>query len=847
MRLIVTHEQPDFDALASLALAKLLFPASVATTQGALSSRLKAFLRLYRDELDLLPYDRVDLGAVRELVVVDTADPARIKPFDALLGKVPVTLYDHHPTPARPIVPARGITERLGATATLLTRELQATGVPIPPPVATLALLGIHEDTGNLTFDLTSADDYRAAAHLLASGANLELVRRFTHQQLSEEQQAFREALLHHATTQLVAGRHVATAAFTHPAYVPAVSSLVNDLLDLYSTDAAIVAVSMDGSTLVFARSNEQFDCAAALADAIGGSGHPGAAFGRSDAPPKQTLQLVLRALAQHAAPPVAATDLMSYPVKSAHVDDTVSDAVGKLLLYGHNGMPVLDDADQLVGVVSRRDLDRALRHGMGQNRVSSFMSRDVISAPPSASLSELETLVLDHNIGRIPIVADGRLMGIVTRTDLIGARHRRPQDDRAAALFERLPSSARSALTRAAHHAGDAALYLVGGTVRDLLLGAGIKDLDLVVEGNVAKLGAKLQLELGGTLSAHVEFGTATLTLPSGLELDLAAAREETYARPGALPDVVPSSIRKDMSRRDFSINAMALRLNPAPLQLLDPYSGQADLHARHLRVLHPLSFLEDPTRIVRGARLAGRLGFRFEGGTAERARVALSSNYLANLSRSRSRAELELTLAEPRVEPALNVLQELGALHAMFGLLGYGGPLNALDLARQLDGLRQDAEVPDLAYLLALLVGVDEAAAERHIEQFNWPRRHLHSRAKLLGILGRLPRNGGGRNGAVLDEELEALEPPARWLLRAAEPALTARLERLERQPPPRRLRGSDVVALGLLPGPEVGQVLAEVAQARADGLVSDYAEELELARTVVARLNQADQPTE
>lgn len=856
MRLIVTHEQPDFDALASLALAKLLFPGSVATTQGALSRQIRAFLRLYRDELDLVPHDAIDLNAVTELVVVDTADPTRIKPFDQLLGRVPVTVYDHHPTPANPIVAARGLVERLGATTTLLTRELHATAVPIPAPVATLALLAIHEDSGNLTFDLTTPDDYRAAAHLLASGANLGVVRRFAHDHLGVDQLAFRDALLQHATSAEVAGRPVVTAAFTYHQYVPAVSGLVNDLLDLYAVDAAVAAVHMDGATLVFARSNERFDCAAALAQSIGGGGHAGAAFGKSSDPPDTALQAVLTALADHAAPTIRAVDLMSSPVKSLPQSSSVSDAVEKLLLFGHNGMPVLNDEGALLGVVSRRDLDRALRHGLGANRVTGFMSREVISAPPTATLSQLEALVLDNNIGRIPIVDDGQLVGIVTRTDLIGARHHRPQGDRAGQLLERLPSSARQALEHARVLAQDAALYLVGGTVRDLLLGAGVKDIDLVLVGNAARFGTKLQAVLGGTLSAHVEFGTATLVLPSGLELDIAAAREETYSRPGALPDVVPSSIHKDMSRRDFTVNAMALRLNPAPPELLDPFHGEDDLDARQLRVLHPLSFVEDPTRILRGARLAGRLGFSFEADTARRARAVLQaggpddpgadpSPIRVTVSHSRSRAELELILAEPRVAPALAALAELGALETIFGLQASGGPLDALELARTLDALMQEEPLPAESYLLALLVGADDREAETHIETFNWPRRHLQTRARLLGILGREARSDGRRGGAIRDEELEALDAPARWLLRAAEPTLAGRLERLERQPPPRRLRGSDVVALGLLPGPDVGRVLDEVAEARAEGRVSTFAQELDLAKQLVSSIQAPGLP--
>ncbi len=864
MRLIVTHEQPDFDALASLALARLIYPGSVATIQGALSRQLSAFLRLYKDELDLTPSDQVDVAAVTELVVVDTNDSGRIKPFDVLLGRVPVTLYDHHPQVAGNIAAARGISEPLGSTATLLTRELMATAITVPAPVATLALLGVHEDTGNLTFDQTTPDDYRAAAHLLASGANLQLVRRFAHGALDADQTAFREALLANAELVHVAQRPVAAAAFAYPRYVAGVSGTVNDLLDLFAADAAVAAVGMEGRTLVFARSGGRFDCAAALAAAVDGGGHPGAAFGRSDAEPTEALAAALAALAAHATPAVLAKDLMSSPVRSVTAQTTVAEAADQLLLFGHNGMPVVDEAGRVVGIVSRRDLDRASRHGLSEARVSGFMSRDVVSATPTTSLGELEALVLEHNIGRIPIVDGGRLVGIVTRTDLIGANHRvslRP--DGAEQLLQRLPSSAKVVLAAAAEVATEVAaigadgaaasvagpavrggggarspLYLVGGTVRDLMLGAGVKDLDLVVEREAAEsFGARLQARLGGTLSCHVDFGTCTLALDDGVTLDLATAREETYSRPGVLPAVTPSTLRKDLARRDFSVNALALRLSPLPHQLLDPFGGAADLAARQLRALHPLSFVEDPTRVLRGARLAGRLGFRFEPTTLAQARAALERRFIANVSHARLRAELELTFEEPRVTPALRVLVELGALQEMFGLPRAEGRLDPLELSAGLDALRESGTVPSESYLLALFLGVPAPTLEAHVEAFNWPRRHLVTVAKLHRLIDpNLRPTYAGRPEALRDEELEELDAPARRLLRVVDPELALRLERLEQGPPRRRLRGSDVVALGLLPGPRVGHVLGEVARARAERTVTTFEDELALARRLI-----------
>ena len=831
MRLIVTHEQPDFDAVASLALAKVLFPGSQATVQGATSRSMQEFLTLYRDVLDLLDEDEIDLDGIAELVVVDTADPSRIRPFDQLLGRVPVTLYDHHPLPRVPVPAGRGIVETVGATATLLTRELAAVKTPIPAEVASLGLLGIHEDTGNLSYDGTTPDDYRAAAYLLAQGGNLQLVRRFARDVLTPEQLDFRTHLHRETEVREVAGRAVLVAAFEHPTYVPGVSGLVSELLDMHGADAALVAVGMEGRTLVFARSNERFDSAAALADAVGGSGHPGAAYGKTDIPPEEAARRAVEALARHASPLLTAADVMTTPVRTVPDHATVAEVQAGLLVHGHNGMPVVDASGRVTGVISRRDIDRALRHGLGSSRVSGFMSRSVVAAPPTATIPELEELILDHGVGRIPVVEDGKLVGIVTRADLIQARHSRDHADEAQSLLGRLPPRARSVIEAAQELAGDQPVYLVGGTVRDLMLGAGSKDVDLVVEGgSVQRFGSKLQRKLGGELSCHADFATCTLRLEDELVVDLAAAREETYSHPGALPEVSPSSVKHDLARRDFTINAMAVRVQPGPPVVLDPFGGRADLQRRQLRLLHPLSFVEDATRILRGARLAGRLSFEFAADSAAKARAVVAEGLSEGVSRSRLRAELELIFAEQRVAPALSVLDDMGVLEPMFGLKNDADGVRALDAERATNG-----DVPDEAYLLVLLMGQTDSAATEHVQDFNWPRRVLVARDRLLRMLA--------DHEDVTDTDLEQLSDAEAAVLSAMSEPLRERIVRLAEKPPSRRLRGRDVVALGLPEGPAIGRVLAEVERARATHKTSTFEEELELARRLVDHMRRED----
>jgi tRNA nucleotidyltransferase (CCA-adding enzyme) len=833
VKVIVSHNSLDFDALASLALARLLHPGAVAVALGGFEEQVRAFARLYRAHLELEEASDVSLEEVSELIVVDTADPKRIAPMDALFGRVPVTVYDHHPKPDEAIPASGGLCRRVGATATILTLLLKEQGVAIPAEVASLGLLGIHEDTGNLSYALTTPDDYEAAAHLLRSGAQLALLREFSREHTSAEGRQVFKSLLESAREETVGGQRVVVARFTSKDYVPGISPLANRLMDLYDADAALVAARMDERSLLIARAKaDTIDVGAAL-EALGGGGHTVAAFASTELSLDEALAQALEAFGQHATSPRTAAELMSRPVVTVAESSSLAEAKSKLERHGYSGLVVVDEDGRLKGILSRRDLDKAVRHGLGETRVKGYMSRTVITAEETASQRELALLVQKHNIGRIPILRGGELVGVVSRSDLLAALHA-PEPARETEapqwqLLERLPAAAAEALEEAKRLC-QGSLYLVGGTVRDALLGAFMQDLDLVVEDGVVgdrdrdsaeRLGAALQRKLGGSLSCHLDFGTCTLLLPGGLGVDIATAREEFYPYPGALPEVSPSSLLRDLSRRDFSLNALALRVLPEPPQLVDPFGGLHDLKEKTLRALHPLSFIEDPTRILRGARLAARLKLRFHPDTRAQVPGALAPEVLGRVSRARLRQELLLSCAERQVGPVLALLDEFGVLEQAFSL-----PYDP-ELIGRLDEARQEGELPDETYTLALLLGLSAEELARSAARFHWPRRWLEAVAVLRAA----------RLQGTIGEEAALLEPAAKRLLRALGPRLERQLERLEGQAGRQRLRGQDVLDLGLREGPEVGRVLAEVRRARADGRAASFEEELALARRLVA----------
>ena len=339
--------------------------------------------------------------------------------------------------------------------------------------------------------------------------------------------------------------------------------------------------------------------------------------------------------------------------------------------------------------------------------------------------------------------------------------------------------------------------LYLVGGTVRDLLLGRSSRDLDVVALTPVEPLATALQQQLGGKLGCHGDFLTCSLALPA-LTLDLATARSEHYPHPGALPVVQASDLHHDLHRRDFSVNTFALRLTGPPTRLSVP-GADADLEAGTLRVLHERSFFDDPTRMVRGSRLAGRLGFDYDAQTRQALLDALTAGVHKHVSPARFKNELLLTLAEPAVAPALTHLAESGVLAALYGLSV--GPLIA-----RLDALKPG--IPLESYLLALLLPLESAEAVAHVRKFSWPERVLTARTRLLA---------GERARTDAERTLIRAEHPD-------EPTVYSQVQ------------GSDVLSLGLPAGPEVGGVLRRVGRARRDGQVASFAAELELAKQLV-----------
>ncbi|MGI0481396.1 CBS domain-containing protein [Geminocystis sp. CENA526] len=766
MDLILCHQTADFDALgAAVGLTKLYQGAKIVLTGGAHPS-VRKFLALHRDEFDLIEFRSVNPQKIRRLFVVDTHQFDRLgKAVEWLQLKhlESVTIYDHHEEnhpEKNSTIKATTIKhiKKVASCASLICEFLQQNGITLNKMEATVMALGIHVDTGSLTFEQTTPQDASALAWLMNQGVNMRTLAEYVEPSLSPQLQELLPKVLKELQTEMINGSCVAWILLETPHFIAGLSNLTEKIRDLVEIDVLLFghfynkrklcppspnsggdfsensnreidigeekkvpklgdlganAENKKGKLTVIGRSKLESVNLGFIFTDFGGGGHSSAAsFCFRCENPHEVIDNLRHRIQNLIPPPLTATDLMSSPVRTIRPYTSIEEAQRILLRYGHSGLFVVNQEGELRGVISRRDIDLALHHGFSHAPVKGYMTKNVQVIHPDTSLAEIEGLMVNNDIGRLPVIADNELLGIVTRTDVLRYLHQTrqnfdnvtPEEDSpllsclSPSLAKHLHPPIWELLQKASNYAQSQGwhLYLVGGGVRDLLLTPEsetlcLQDIDLVVDGfhrhAITEAGVKLAQALQSfypeaRLSIHGEFQTAALlwhkdeTLDS-LWVDIATARTEFYPYPAANPEVESSSIRQDLYRRDFTINALAIRLtNPHGGELLDFFGGLQDLRSNLIRVLHPNSFIEDPTRIFRAVRFAVRLNFSIEAQTREYINYAISCGVYEKVSvektsipalTTRLKAELNYILQAKYWKPALKLLAEIGALKCL------------------------------------------------------------------------------------------------------------------------------------------------------------------------------------
>ena len=867
MEVITTHINADFDSLASMLAAKKIYPRAVLVFPGSTEKNLRDFFiqsTFYVFQTERIK--NIDLKAIQRVILVDTRQPGRIGKFSEVVKGpgVELHIYDHHPPTPEDLHGTVEVTREVGATTTILAKILKERNIPLTSEEATIMAVGLYEDTGSFTFSSTTPEDLETAAFLLSKGANLNIVSSLITRELTADQISLLNELIQSATRHLVKGIEVVVAKSSSDKYVGDFALLVHKLKDMENINVLFALGQMEDRVYLVARSRIEEVNVGEIAGGFGGGGHATAAAATIKGMSLIEVEKKLMNYLEKRIHPIRlARELMSFPVKTVPTEETIERAGELLTRYNINVLPVMEDG-RTAGLISRQIIEKAAFHGFKDSPVRDYMSTEFATVTPSTPLPKIQDLIVGNNQRFLPVLEKGKLVGAITRTDLLRWLYTRSDQLSASQaepdflsaeprkrgilkiMEERLPAEVMGLLKNIGTKAEEIGLqaYAVGGFVRDLLLRNENMDIDVVVEGDGIGLARVLVREEKGDLRIHKKFGTATLNLPSGYRLDLATARLEYYDHPAALPRVEHSSLKLDLYRRDFTVNALAIHLNPLHFgELIDFFGGQKDLKERVIRVLHNLSFVEDPTRVFRALRFEQRIGFQIARQTHMLMENAVRMQLFGRLSGRRLFRELVLCLSE---EKPWAVLKRLGD----YGLLKFFHPSLKADRAmegrfQRLGGVvswhrllfTEDKFEPWMVAFLGLVEVLSEKEVEALLARFSLPEKFrtnfMRRRKMAMQVVNRLSAVASpGRSDLFF-----LLNPlPADFLLYAMAKAdletvkknislYFTKLKRIKVS-----LTGQDLKRLGFIPGPIYTEVLQAVLRAKLEGKLANRQEEID-----------------
>lgn len=876
MDLIVTHTVADFDALSSLVAAKKLYPNARLLLPGSQEENVRQFLSLSKDVLDFESDKSCKTDDVSRIVIVDTRHKSRIGKAAELLdkGNVEVIIYDHHPRTEYDIKPFKDIYKEVGATITMLIEAIKEKGIRLMPLEATLMALGIYEETGNLTYRTTTKKDIDAVSFLISNGANLGIVSSFLNRELSENELSTLSALIKSTKVLEINGVNVAVSELQTDRYLGELGMLIQKLLDVENFKVIFVFVKMDKKTFLIGRSRTPLVDVNNTLKSFGGGGHYAAASAViKDGDIGNLKKALLSILRRRIKARLYARDCMVKRIKHIGPHVRIRDARKIFEKTAADALLVMK-RKRLLGILTKEGVKKAFAHNLEHSKVKGYMSSKIFPVKELTPLSELRKIMFENNVGYLPVVKNRRVLGLVTRTGVLKTlfdttfkiksyktdTKRLPRSGHSAVnVFKKmrrmLPREVLHIIRQLARFAEEKRFkaYLVGGFVRDFLLGVENLDVDLVIEGDAIEFARYAADKLGASLVVHRKFGTATLIIKdsvkgSGFKIDMATARTETYRHPAALPSVRFSSIKDDLYRRDFTINAMAVSIDEKSLgELIDFFGGRKDLGEKRIRVLHDKSFIDDPTRIFRAVRFEQRYNFKIDRHAVSLIKNALKQEMFEKVSGERLREEIVSLLKEKEPLKAIRRMRSLYELRFINPKIEFDAEsekvckrINELFKYYKKFFLKRRTLDLWLVYFMLIIDRLRLADALKVCDRFAMRRNDRlriisgkKAEDKIVALLS-------DRRAVKSSRIYEYLEPISYETLlflmakcgkRLVKKRVSLFLSRLNGM----RLgiRGGDLKNIGIRPGPDFTKILRKTLHAKIDGRLKTKKDELLFAR--------------
>lgn len=683
MKIITTHIDPDFDAFASAVAAQRLYPDHKIIIEGKLSTTLDKYLKGRKIFYPYYTFNELKINDVSSMVIVDTVDSRQLGKLKKFVGKAEKVIYiDHH----IPAVKENAVYlwEECGACITFLMKLLQKGKVKLLPGDASLFATALYRETDRFMNENTKSEDLKAAAWLLSSGASLKEIGAHSGQLIDQKQIELSSKFIESLKILNTNGTSIALVEEYSEDFPVGFRLIVEGLWNFLSQDNLLVLLHVRERTFFFGRSRYG---EVNFQDLLKGEAGSFSSFNYiEDTDPDNARKRLIAAINSNVIDSARARDIMSSPVRTVLSEMELSDVLKIMEHTGHSGLPVIDE-NKLVGIVTKKDVETAIKHGFNKRPVKNIMSKNLVTSRISDSIDELKRKMVENDIGRILIIDHGILQGIVTRTDVMRSPYELSRKgkqsekyneielikaDVAKLMEERIDNRVLTILRfiGAVGTETGMSVYIVGGFVRDLFMNRSNYDIDIVVEGNASIFARSFARYFGARVVDHKEFLTSSVYMRDEMKIDIATARTEYYDVPGALPNVEMSNIKKDLYRRDFSINAMAIKLNQEEFgTLIDFFGCRKDIVNENIRVLHNLSFIEDSTRILRAIRFEQRYNFKIEGHTLELLKLSTREGYIEKITGGRIREELVKFFEEPMPLRGLERMTELGVLEHIFG----------------------------------------------------------------------------------------------------------------------------------------------------------------------------------
>ena len=883
MDLVVTHNNADFDAFSSLVAAKKLYPHARLLMPGSQERAVREFLALVKDKIIVEKERTCDLKSVKRLILVDTRHKSRIGIAAELLRKpsVDVHIYDHHPRTQYDIKGDKDIFQEVGATVSIIIDILRKRKkLKISPLEATIMLLGIYEETGSLTYRTTTKLDVDTVSFLLSKGANLQAVSSYLNRKLTEEELTFLTSLISSTKVVMINGVNIAIAEGTIERFIGELGTIVRKLQDVENLPVLFVLFKMGEKIRVIARSRLKEVDVNKILKIFHGGGHRSAASAKVPEGNLDTFrEKLIKTLKSNIKVKIFAKDIMNHSVRVIPSDKKIMESKKMLSRFGLKGAPVMDKS-KLIGIITLGDIRKALKYRYGHASVKGYMSRAVIKIKPDTPLHVIQKIMFEKNVGRLPVLKGRKLVGIVTRTDVLRSIHRdifkkhKPMRKKRSAfnISTKMKKVLPKQILKLLHEIGQCAnsqgyrAFVVGGFVRDILLGVGNFDIDIVVEGDAMAFGKRIADMYKASPVVYKKFGTSTVLMdwPKGLsrplwaktkfKIDFATARKESYEKPAALPTVEFSLLKDDLKRRDFTINAMAASINKGSFgQLIDFFGGEKDLENASIRVLHDASFIDDPTRIFRAVRFEQRFGFRIDKYTQDLIKNAIRERMFNKTQNHRIRDELILMLQEKdpfRAIIRMKDLHELRFVHKKIKVQKQSKRLFAeiKDSFKWYDNSAFKKRHIDLwlLYLMALLEKLDFKDTQAVCDKFTFRRSdriRLLSCKKTCKKVIKLISSSGKLRPSKLYSALEELSFEEILFIRAKVKSRTP-LSKItdffvRYNGVKTKIGGEDLKKLGMKPGPIYTKILTEVLHKKVDGELKTKKDELEYAKKLMSKI--------